>query len=80
MSPTGKPQAIAVVAILVAVMGGGVVAGYMLFNPPPSSTTGSVTLTLLYNAGVMIEANGMRIYIDPINLPSNYSSLPADAV
>jgi L-ascorbate metabolism protein UlaG (beta-lactamase superfamily) len=28
----------------------------------------------------MIEADGMRIYIDPINLPSNYSTLPADAV
>ncbi|NHI89329.1 MAG: MBL fold metallo-hydrolase [Candidatus Thorarchaeota archaeon] len=80
MSPTGKTQTIAVVAILVVVMGGGVVAGYMLLNPPPSSTTGSVTLTLLYNAGVMIEANGMRIYVDPISLPSNYSSLPADAV
>jgi L-ascorbate metabolism protein UlaG (beta-lactamase superfamily) len=28
----------------------------------------------------MIEADGLRIYIDPIELPSNYSTLPADAV
>jgi len=39
-----------------------------------------VTVNLLYNAGVMIEANGLRIYIDPINLASNYSEFPADAI
>ncbi len=39
-----------------------------------------VTINLIYNAGVMIEAMGLRIYIDPINLPSNYSDYPADAV
>ena len=39
-----------------------------------------VELTVLTNAGVMIEANGMRIYIDPIELPSEYGDLPADAI
>ena len=40
----------------------------------------SIKLNLLYNAGVMIEAKGYRIYIDPINLPDNYTNLPADAI
>jgi len=39
-----------------------------------------IHLNLLENAGVMIEAKGVRIYIDPINLPDNYSGLPADAI
>lgn len=80
MSPTGKTQTIAVAVILVVAIGVGVVTSLTLLNPPPPTTTDSVKLTLLYNAGVMIEANGMRIYVDPINLPSNYSSLPADAI
>ena len=28
----------------------------------------TIEFTLLYNAGVMIEAKGMRIYIDPFQL------------
>jgi L-ascorbate metabolism protein UlaG (beta-lactamase superfamily) len=40
----------------------------------------SVKITLIRNAGVMIETEDIRIYIDPINLPSNYSSLPGDVV
>ncbi len=40
----------------------------------------TINFTLLYNAGVMIEAKGLRIYIDPYNLPNNYSDYPADAV
>ena len=39
-----------------------------------------ITVNLLTNAGVMIEANGLRIYIDPIDLAYNYSEFPADAV
>ncbi|MCG3222677.1 MAG: MBL fold metallo-hydrolase [Candidatus Heimdallarchaeota archaeon] len=39
-----------------------------------------INFNLLENAGVMIEAKGVRIYIDPINLPDNYSDLPADAI
>jgi L-ascorbate metabolism protein UlaG (beta-lactamase superfamily) len=51
-------------------------------NPPDdnSETPDGVKLTLLTNAGVMIEARGMRIYIDPIELPSEYGDSPADAV
>ncbi len=41
----------------------------------------TINFTLLDNAGVMIEAKGYRIYIDPINLPNaNYSDLKADAI
>ena len=40
----------------------------------------SVELRLLSNAGVMIEVKGMRVYIDPIDLPSEYGDLPADVV
>ncbi|MHA1483239.1 MAG: MBL fold metallo-hydrolase [Candidatus Heimdallarchaeaceae archaeon] len=39
-----------------------------------------ITVNLLTNAGVMIEANGLRIYIDPIDLAYNYNEFPADAV
>ena len=39
-----------------------------------------IHLNLLDNAGVMIEANGVRIYIDPILLPADYGDLPADAI
>jgi L-ascorbate metabolism protein UlaG (beta-lactamase superfamily) len=79
MSPSSRFQTVAVVAILVVVMGVGTFAGFTLLNPPPAESD-TIVLTLLENAGVMIEADGMRIYVDPINLPSNYSSLPADAV
>ncbi|MHA2356891.1 MAG: MBL fold metallo-hydrolase [Candidatus Thorarchaeota archaeon] len=39
-----------------------------------------IKVTLLNFAGVMIEAKGMRIYVDPCLLPSNYSDLPADVI
>jgi L-ascorbate metabolism protein UlaG (beta-lactamase superfamily) len=80
MSPSSRPQTIAVVAILVVVMGVGTFAGFTLLNTPPPAEGDTIVLTLLDNAGVMIEADGMRIYIDPINLNSTFSSLPADAV
>lgn len=80
MSPSFKPQTLAVAAILVVAMGVGVFAGYTVLNTPPASEDSSIKLTLLGNAGVMIEADGMRIYIDPLSLPSNYSTLPADAI
>ncbi len=39
-----------------------------------------IKITLLNYAGVMIEAMGMRIYVDPCLLPSNYSDLLADVI
>jgi L-ascorbate metabolism protein UlaG (beta-lactamase superfamily) len=57
-------------------------------NTDPTNTTTTTTtvneniinFTLLDNAGVMIEASGMRVYVDPINLGSEYSDLPADVI
>jgi len=51
-------------------------------SPPDDDgdTTEGVKLTLLANAGIMIEAGGTRIYIDPVDLPSEYGDSPADAV
>ncbi len=46
-------------------------------TPPPIH---NIRFTLLDNAGVMIEHDGVRIYIDPYNLPSSYDQLPADAI
>jgi L-ascorbate metabolism protein UlaG (beta-lactamase superfamily) len=80
MSPLIKPQIAAIAVILVIAMGVGVFAGYTILNAPPASEDTTITLTLLGNAGVMIEADGMRIYIDPLSLPSTYSTLTADAV
>ncbi|MHA2357587.1 MAG: MBL fold metallo-hydrolase [Candidatus Heimdallarchaeaceae archaeon] len=42
--------------------------------------TVTVTLTLLNNAGVMIEAKGLRIYVDPVDLFTNYSDYPSDGI
>ncbi len=39
-----------------------------------------IKVTLLTNAGIMIEAGEMRIYVDPIDLPQGYRDYPADAV
>ena len=39
-----------------------------------------IKVTLLYNAGVMIETEDSRNYIDPFNLPSKYSNYPADLI
>lgn len=80
MSPLSKPQSIAALAILAVVMGAGVFAGVMIFTNPPPPEDNLIKLTILDNAGVMIEAEGLRIYVDPINLPSDYSALPADAI
>jgi len=40
----------------------------------------SVKLTLLDNAGVMIEYQDLRIYIDPYNFGDDYADKPADAI
>jgi len=53
------------------------VALWAMLNQPTSS---GIELTLLHNAGVMIETDDVRIYIDPYNLPDNYTELPADII
>lgn len=49
-------------------------------NSEVSYLDDAVNITLLYNAGVMIETGETRIYIDPIDLPREYGDYPADAV
>lgn len=43
-------------------------------------TADDVNITLLINAGIMIETSDARIYIDPIDLPQTNRDKPADAV
>ncbi len=78
MQLTNKPQTIVIAAVVIVVISASTFAGISILNSSPPDE--SITLTLLENAGVMIEAEGLRIYIDPYDLPNNYSSLPADAI
>ncbi|UCG00797.1 MAG: MBL fold metallo-hydrolase [Candidatus Heimdallarchaeota archaeon] len=76
---------IALIGILV-ITSGVVIAGVVLashsMNELNNATNSNdeIRVTLLNNAGVMIEAEDTRIYIDPYNLSSNYSDYPADAI
>lgn len=49
-------------------------------NPPDNSGPPTLNVTLLTNAGVMIETNETRIYIDPIELNETFADYPADIV
>ncbi|MFW9978198.1 MAG: MBL fold metallo-hydrolase [Candidatus Thorarchaeota archaeon] len=50
-------------------------------NDPLEIPVTSVNITLLDTAGVMIEANNIRIYIDPYRIPKdNFSNFPADLI
>ena len=46
----------------------------------PLTRANTINVTLIQNAGIMIENKGVRIYIDPYQLTSEYIDLPADAV
>lgn len=59
---------IAVIAVVVPL------SALMLMN------VNSVQFQLLDIAGVKIEAYGLRIYIDPYNLPESFEALPADVI
>jgi len=74
MSFSKNTKIIIAIAVIASVAVAVPVIGLTLMN------TNSVHFTLLENAGVMIETNGFRIYIDPISLPPSYGNLPADVV
>ncbi|MCW4011511.1 MAG: MBL fold metallo-hydrolase [Candidatus Bathyarchaeota archaeon] len=59
-----------------------IAVGSQLVSNPATSVVeiGDVNVTLLTNAGIMIETEDARIYIDPIDLPEEYGDRPADAV
>jgi L-ascorbate metabolism protein UlaG (beta-lactamase superfamily) len=78
MQLSRRSKIIAIAAVIALVAVGAPVLAITLINQ--SSASNSVTLTLLDNAGVMIENQGLRIYVDPINLPSDYANRPADAI
>ena len=57
-----------------------ITASIILVMQPTQEPPTEITLKLTGNDGVMIEAAGIRIYIDPLYIPSNYSELPADVI
>jgi L-ascorbate metabolism protein UlaG (beta-lactamase superfamily) len=61
-----------------------ILSQYMYSPAAPANvevnTKDTVEVTLLTNAGIMIEAKDTRIYIDPIDLPQEYRDLKADAI
>lgn len=81
MGLTSKPRTMmALGAILILVTVGSAIVALLLLTPSPTDQEGSITVTLLDNAGVMIEADDLRIYIDPIDLNSSFADLKADAI
>ncbi|MFX0079836.1 MAG: MBL fold metallo-hydrolase [Candidatus Hermodarchaeota archaeon] len=65
------------------IVGVGVIAAIVVVVPLSAfivMNANSVHFQLLDIAGVKIEAFGMRIYVDPYNLPSNFRALPADVI
>jgi L-ascorbate metabolism protein UlaG (beta-lactamase superfamily) len=71
-------KAIAIISMLV-ISSGVAIAAVVLTSNDGNSNSG-ISVRLLNNAGVMIETEDTRIYIDPFDLPSNYSNYPADAI
>ncbi|NHJ14401.1 MAG: MBL fold metallo-hydrolase [Candidatus Thorarchaeota archaeon] len=81
-----------VVLVVAGLLGSVALFSFMNMNPSATTTTTTTTtdtvveseyvnVTLLYNAGVMIEALGIRIYIDPISLNDSFmESHPADII
>lgn len=69
----------AIMAILLVGVGATAVVAvqYLNQNPPIPPT---INVTLLENAGVMIETDETRIYIDPYLLNSTFADYPADIV
>jgi L-ascorbate metabolism protein UlaG (beta-lactamase superfamily) len=61
----------------------GIIFGLLFIAAPllnVFSSAYSVRFTLLANAGVMLETDGVRIYVDPYDLPDSYANYPADIV
>ncbi|MHA2352772.1 MAG: MBL fold metallo-hydrolase [Candidatus Thorarchaeota archaeon] len=79
MQLTNRPKVVASVVALVIVIGviGVVILPYLL---SPASDPDAITVTLLHEAGVMIETNDTRIYIDTYCLQNQYANLLADVI
>ena len=75
MNLTKKGKIIISLGVLVIILGSGIP---IVFSSVAKDS--SVKLTLLDNAGVMIEYQEIRIYIDPINIDEDYEDMPADGI
>ncbi len=79
-------RTIAIMTILLIGVAATAVMALQLVNTPPEGFPDEVVLpptlnvTLLTNAGVMIETNETRIYIDPYLLNSTFAAYPADII
>ncbi len=74
-----------IIAILLIGVAATAVMALQFVNTPLGPPDGEVlpptlNVTLLTNAGIMIETNETRIYIDPIQLNSSFADYPADIV
>ena len=75
----------AIMAILLVGVAATAAVAVQLMNAPPATDPPvalppHLNVTLLTNAGVMIETNETRIYIDPYLLNSTFADYPADIV
>ena len=75
MNLTKKGKIIISLGVLVIILGSGIP---IVFSSVAKDS--SVKLTLLDNAGVMIEYQEMRVYIDPYNFGNKYEDKPADGI
>ncbi|QEE17365.1 MBL fold metallo-hydrolase [Promethearchaeum syntrophicum] len=75
MNLTKKGKIIISLGVLVVILGAGI--PIIVSSVAQDS---AVKLTLLDNAGVMIEFQETRIYIDPYNFGNEYEDKPADAI
>ncbi|TFH08186.1 MAG: MBL fold metallo-hydrolase [Candidatus Thorarchaeota archaeon] len=72
-----------IMAILLVGVGATAVMAVQILNAPvqdPVILPSTLNVTLLTNAGVMIETNDTRIYIDPYLLNSTFAAYPADII
>jgi L-ascorbate metabolism protein UlaG (beta-lactamase superfamily) len=79
MALSRNVKIILIVAFVAVIAIGTPLVAITLLNASTGTNHG-VSFKLLDNAGVMIEHNGVRIYVDPYNLPSTYTQYPADAI
>ena len=82
MIPSSKEKTILASAAVLVVLAIVIQYSGILAPQVGSGEIGSegINVTLLTNAGIMIEVDEMRIYIDPIDLPNEYRDKPADAI
>lgn len=74
----GSKRSIIVLGIIIVAVV--ISASFLLLKPPYEEPPTEIRVNLLSNVGVMIEVDDIRIYIDPLYIPENYSKLPADVI